>query len=86
VVLFYARRQEIASTKARPKKPKPNRKEKSSLVESLKSLGLTTTNAEVEQAVKEVFPGGTEGKDESEVVTAIFLHLKRRNRGDSVGR
>lgn len=87
VVLFYARRQEFAPTKARPKKEKVRAKAepKSALVDALKSLGLVTTAADVDEAVKELFGGRTDGKDEGEVIRALFLHLKRRNSKDSVG-
>jgi predicted DNA-binding transcriptional regulator AlpA len=86
VVLFYSRRQEIAPTRSQTKKSKAVPKEKNELVESLRSLGLTVTAAEVDQAMKEKFPGGASGKDEGEVIRAIFLHLKRRNTKDNVGR
>ena len=48
------------------------------LVEALKSLGLTATAEEVGVAIREVFPDGTEGTDQGEVIKAVFLHLKRR--------
>jgi predicted DNA-binding transcriptional regulator AlpA len=89
VVLFYARRQEIAPTKAKVRKGVvvPKTEPHGELVEALRSLGLTTvTAAEVGQAVTELFGGRTSGKDEGEVIRAVFLHLKRRNTGDNVGR
>ena len=33
------------------------------LLDAIKSLGLTTTAGEVNEAVKEKFPGGTSGKE-----------------------
>jgi len=90
VVLFYSRRQEIAPAKAKasPRKAKTAPKERSSeLLESLKSLGLTATAADVDEAVTELFAGRTDGKDEGEVIRAVFLHLKRRrDSGGNVGR
>lgn len=89
VVLFYARRTEIAPTKPKVRKGVvvPKTEGQADLVESLKALGLTTvTGAEVGQAVAELFGGRTSGKDEGEVIRAVFLHLKRRNPGDNVGR
>ena len=86
VVLFYARRNEIAPTrpKARKGKAVPKQEPHAELVESLKSLGLATvTTAEVAGAVGELFGGRTSGKDEGEVIRAVFLHLKRRR--DSAG-
>ena len=83
VVLFYARRQEIMATKARGKKVKavPKKEPQAELLDALKSLGLVTTAAEVDQAVKELFGSRTSDKDSGEVIRAVFLHLKRRNSG-----
>lgn len=85
VVLFYARRQQIAPSKKRAKAG-PKQHHHAELVEAMKSLGLVTTPAEVGEAVAELFGGRTSGKDEGEVIRAIFLHLKRRNSGGNVGR
>jgi hypothetical protein len=89
VALFYARRLGITPTKPTPRKSRasPKQQPQSALVEAVKSLGLAVTPADVEQAVKELFPGGVSGKEEGEVIRAIFLHLKRRrDSGGSVGR
>ena len=70
-------------------KPKlaPRGKDVSALVEGLTALGLSAaTGAQVEQAKKELFPNGTSGMDQAEVLRAVFLHLKRKNSGDNVGR
>lgn len=85
VVLFYSRRrQEIASTRGRPKKEKV-KEPHTELVEALRSLGLTATPAQVDEVVKELFGGRTDG-DQGEVIRAIFLHLKKRkNPSDKVG-
>jgi hypothetical protein len=40
----------------------------------------------VAAAVKQVFPRGTSGLAEAEVIKAVFLHLKRQDPGDSAGR
>lgn len=80
VVLFYSRRQEIAPTRAKPKKPiaVPKKQPQAELAEALKSLGLTTvTPVEAALAVKDLFPGGTSGKDQGAVIRAVFLHLQR---------
>lgn len=82
VVLFYARRQEIAPTKKKVKAV-PKKGPQAELVEAVKALGLAVTAAEVGEAVAELFPGGTSGKDEGDVIRAVFLHLKRRR--DSAG-
>ena len=85
VVLFYARRQVIAPPKKKAK-AEPKKHLQAELVEALKALGLTATNAELGEAVTELFGGRTDGKDEGEVIRAVFLHLKRRNQADNVGR
>ena len=70
-------------------KPKlePKAKDVSALVDGLNALGLTTaTAAQVERTTRELFPQGTTGIDQGEVLRAVFLHLKRKNTGDNVGR
>jgi hypothetical protein len=86
-VLFYARR--LGAAPARPKAPKPKLEAKRgdvlALVEGLNSLGLTTaTAAQVQRVTQELYPKGTEGIDQGEVLRAVFLHLKRKNSGDNV--
>jgi hypothetical protein len=46
----------------------------------------TTTAAQIEKTTKELFPNGTSGMDQAEVLRAVFLHLKRKNSTDKVGR
>jgi len=88
-ILFYARRLGTASSRSRPPKPKleTKRGDVMELVEGLNALGLTTaTAAQVQRVTKELFPKGTEGIDQGEVLRAVFLHLKRKNSGDNVGK
>ena len=42
--------------------------------------------ADLRSAIAATFPGGTAGIDGGQVIRAVFLHLKRRDSGDSVGR
>lgn len=88
IILFYARRHQIAPVKGRAAhaRASPKKEDQAALAEAVKALGLAVTAGEVAQAVAELFPGGTSGKDEAEVIRAIFLHLKRRNTTDNVGR
>ena len=84
-VLFYARR--LGTAPPRPKATRPKGKDVSGLMDGSNALGLTTaTGAQVERVTKEVFPNGTTGLDQGEVLRAVFLHLKRKDRGDNVGR
>jgi hypothetical protein len=81
-VLFYAARLALGATKPQPPKTKlePKGKDVAALIDGLNSLGYTTaTAAQVEKTTKQLFPGGTDGKDRSEVLRAVFLHLKREN-------
>ena len=86
-VLFYAHR--LGATPGKPKVQKPKvetkGKDVSALVDGLNSLGLTTaTGSQIEQVTKHLFPKGTEGIDQGEVLRAVFLHLKRQNSADNV--
>ena len=88
-ILFYARR--LGSAPPRPKAPKPKVEPKgrdvSGLVDGLSALGLTTaTGAQVERVTKELYPNGTTGIDQGEVLRAVFLHLRRQNSADNVVR
>ncbi len=84
VVLFYARRHGIAP----PRKAKvvPKKQPQAELVEAIKALGLAVTATEVSAAVAQLYPGGTAGTDEGEVIRAVFLHLKRQDSAGNVGR
>jgi DNA-binding transcriptional MerR regulator len=89
VVLFYARR--LGTAPARTKAPKPKLevkgKDVAALVDGLNALGLTTaTAAEVQRITEELFPRGTAGIDQGEVLRAVFLHLKRQNPAGNVRR
>jgi hypothetical protein len=82
-VLFYARRPGLRANTSKPKKATV---EKSNLVEGLKSLGLTTvTAAQVGSALGELFPCGTTGVAEAEVLRSVFLVLRRRDSSGNVG-
>jgi Prophage CP4-57 regulatory protein (AlpA) len=88
-VLFYARRPKTTPT--RPKTPKPKLEPKqgdvSALVDGLNALGLTiATAAQVEQVTGELFPKGTDGIDQGEVLRAVFLAIRRQNSADNVRR
>jgi hypothetical protein len=88
-VLFYARRLGTAPSRAKPPKPKPEaqRCDVPALVEGLNALGLTTaTGAQVQRVAEELYPQGTAGIDQGEVLRAVFLHLKRQNSADNVRR
>jgi hypothetical protein len=88
-VLFYARRRSIAPSKRQKRADPPPARSKdiASLLDGLNALGLTTaTAAQVVEITKQLFPQGTTGLDQAEVLRAVFLHLKRRNQGGNEGR
>src|ERR1700675_373057 len=75
-VLFYARR--LPSAPVKPRTPKPKLEAKKgdvlALVEGLNALGLATaTAAMVQRITEELYPKGTEGLDQGEVLRAVFL-------------
>jgi hypothetical protein len=89
-VMFYARRWSSPSKVVSPRPTKlpstPKVDNYAELVDAVRSLGLMTTSAQVSEAVKELFPMGTASLDQGEVIRSVFVHLKRRNTRDSVGR
>lgn len=87
-ILFYSRRLGTTPSKPRPPKPtlEPQGKDVSALVDGLNALGLTTATAgQIDRATKTLFPQGTNGMDQGEVLRTVFLHLKRQNSADNVG-
>lgn len=80
-VMFYARRQEIA-----PSKPgRARNSQYADLMDGLKALGLVNvTTAQVNEAMKVLYPSGVKDMNESEVLRAVFLHLKRRDSRDNL--
>jgi len=89
-ILFYARRVPLSQRTPKPKKvkaPMPKKDQHVEFIEALQALGLTSvTAAQVSAAIKEVFPQSTSGMDQAEVIKALFLYLRRKDSGDSVGR
>lgn len=88
--MFYAPRMSAPSapTGRKPKKVvvKKN-KDIAALLAGLNGLGLTTaTAAEVESVTREVYPQGTAGIDQGEVLRAVFLHIRSKNTAEKVGR
>lgn len=81
-ILFYARRNDVGVPRKtrKPSAPKSKNNQYDHIVESLKALGLqSATAAQVEAAVKNLFPDGTNTVDDAEVVRAVFLHMQASN-------
>lgn len=75
-VIFYERQ----ATSTKPSTTK--KADHSSLLDGLRSLGLSTvTTDQVEAALAACFPKGTSGQDESNVLRTVFRHLKRSGVG-----
>jgi hypothetical protein len=87
-ILFYARR--IGTAPAKPRKvkaPTTANPQHADLLEGVRALGIASvTAADIAKALKEIFPSGVENEDDGEILRAVFLHLKRKNRADKVGR
>ena len=88
IVLFYSARSTSSVPKPKATKSKSNHKTASrhaEIIDALRGLGLTTVNdAQVDEAIATVFPGGTNGIDQSEMIRGIFLHLQRKNSSNNV--
>jgi hypothetical protein len=87
-ILFYARRLGTAPTKPKKAKaPTTANPKHADLLEGVRSLGLASVTAsDIAKALKELFPNGSENQDDGEILRAVFLHLKRKNPADKVGR
>ena len=87
-ILFYARR--IGTAPSKPKKVKAAatvNPQHADMLEGVRSLGLASvTAADIEKTLRELFPSGVENEDDGETLRTVFLHLKRKNRADNVGR
>ena len=82
VVLFYARRPGFVLEKTHVRRSaSPTRTPKhNGLIAGLKGLGLVTiTEQQIEVALKELYPNGTAGVEEAELLRTIFVRLMRRN-------
>ena len=76
-ILFYCRRSSVSIPTR--KKPVPVMKTKSNfLLDGLRSLGLVVAQAQVDAAVKQLFPRGIDGVDPAEAVRSIFIHLQKK--------
>ena len=88
-VLFYAPRPLAATVPVRkPRKAAAARDDRhADLLDGLRGLGLAgVTAAEVAEAVQTCYPTGIPADANGEVLRAVFLHLRRQNSRDKVGR
>lgn len=87
-ILFYAARLNgTTTTKTKPKSRSTAATKHGELVEAVRALGLTSiTTAQVDHAMKQLYPHGAEGIDLGEVIRSVFLSIKRQNSTDNVER
>ena len=88
-LMFYSRRPSAAPTSKRrtaKRSPKQTSDNYGPLAEGLRSLGLVVAPAQVVAAVKGLYPNGVAEVPQGEVLRAVFLHIKRQDQCDSVGR
>lgn len=89
-ILFYAGRAPQSVTPRRSTTRKPATSRRSSrfveITEAVWGLGLATaTESQVEQAVKELYPCGTDSRETGEIIRAVFVHLVSRTRSIGSG-
>jgi len=78
-ILFYAPRGSVTVPVSR-RKPKAKAGPHAAVLDGVRALGLTmATAAQVDAAVKQLFPAGADGVDPGELIRSVFLRLKRRN-------
>jgi hypothetical protein len=80
-ILFYARRHPLPSRPKSLSKSKPGKPQHGHLVATLGELGLAVNPEQISDALRVVFPSGTDGTDPCEVIRRLFLHLKRLDSG-----
>jgi hypothetical protein len=83
VVLFYAKRVApvtLGKTQERRSASTKKPSQHSGLIEGLKGLGLASvTEGDVAAALQKLYPSGTTGVGDGELLRAVFVHLMRRN-------
>lgn len=77
-ILFYCRRSPVSMPIRKKTMQVTKTKSSSDLLEGLRSLGLVVAQAQVDAAVKQLFPKGIDGVDPGQVVRSIFIHLQKK--------
>lgn len=83
-VLFYSRRTDVGAHRSR-KKPAPQTECHTDLIEGLKALNVTVTGSQLNSILNELFPAGTGGRNQGEILRAVLQKIRRQNSADSVG-
>ena len=74
-MLFYSPRKKETTSQMRKKKIDPVVKE---MTETLESMGLETTVKQVQQALSDIYPEGTDTVEQGVVVRELFRYLKQK--------
>lgn len=75
LLLFYSpRKKERVSSSRKRKKANPQIQE---LVDTLESMGVETTPKEIQEALSELFPEGTE-EDQGLIIRELFRYFKQK--------
>ena len=84
-VVFYDRKKTSRASSAEPKRPvAPAHAE---ILAGVRGLGISAAAiSQVDQAVKAVYPSGTDGIDQGEVIRKVFLYLVKQGRRDGMNR
>lgn len=82
-VLFYSRRKDTGCKK-KPSSPTSTSVD-NSLVQQLGELGVSASMKEVDAAKESLFPLGLKTVPHESVLKSLFLHFRRKNKGDSAG-
>jgi len=86
-VLFYAKRGGSPTTPSRKRRTAKAiaNKQHAPIVDAVRALGLVSATADqVGAAITTLFPSGTDGVEEPDVIRAVFVHLQRQNCSDNV--
>jgi hypothetical protein len=74
LVLFNRKARRPGQPKAQPRIA-PDKMPDQALLDAVKGLGLNATPQAVAEAVAILFPDGTAGMDQADVIRRVFLHL-----------
>ncbi|MCY2987539.1 MAG: hypothetical protein NTY19_06705 [Planctomycetota bacterium] len=90
-VLFYTKKRAVAQRPSRPTRQDNSRAKETSDIEypailaAVRALGLAAvTGEQIAAAVQAAFPNGTREVEQGQIIRAVFVRLKRHNRGDIV--
>lgn len=87
-ILFYSRRRDLGQAKkvvTRPAKPSKDN-QYADLIDLLEQVNITVTAAQVEAAVRQEYPKGTDGIGTETVLTTLIGRFQRNNTPDKQGR